>query len=81
MKMFKYFDIMNKGAVDFPTFQRVLEKTGMYFPEEQLRPLFQTYDTDQSGSLDYKEFAVAVFGEEAAAKGQMQKKPPVEAKT
>jgi len=34
MKMFKYFDIMNKGAVDFTQFSRVLEKTGMYFPEE-----------------------------------------------
>ena len=53
MKMFKYFDIMNKGAVDFPTFQRVLEKTGMYYPEEQLRPLFEFYDKDKSNSLDY----------------------------
>lgn len=52
----------------------------MYYPEEQLRPLFDSYDTDSSGSLDYTEFAVAVFGEEAAAKGQMQKKPPVAAK-
>ena len=44
MKMFKYFDIMNTGAVDFGQFQRVLEKSGMYFPEDQLRPLFDTYD-------------------------------------
>ena len=80
MKMFKYFDIMNRGAVDFGQFQRVLEKSGMYYPEEQLRPLFDTYDKDGSGSLDYTEFAVAVFGEEASAKGQMQRKPPVEAK-
>lgn len=34
MKMFKYFDIMNRGAVDFGQFQRVLEKSGMYYPEE-----------------------------------------------
>ena len=79
MKMFKYFDIMNKGAVDFTQFSRVLEKTGMYFPEEQLRPLFDIYDADSSGSLDYKEFAVAVFGADSAAKGQMQKKPPIAA--
>ena len=80
MKMFKYFDIMNTGAVDFGQFQRVLEKCGMYYPEEQLRPLFDTYDRDSSGSLDYTEFAVAVFGEEASARGAMQRKPPVEAK-
>lgn len=81
MKMFKYFDIMNTGQVDFAQFQRVLEKGGMYYPEEQLRPLFETYDKDSSGSLDYTEFAVAVFGEESGAKGQLQKKPPVAAKT
>ena len=81
IKMFKYFDIMNKGAVDFNQFQRVLEKTGMYYPETQLRPLFDIYDRDRSGSLDYQEFAIAVFGEDAAAKGQMQRKPPIEPKT
>ena len=69
MKMFKYFDIMNTGAVDFAQFQRVLEKGGMYYPEDQLRPLFNTYDKDSSGTLDYTEFAVAVFGEESGAKG------------
>lgn len=53
----------------------------MYYPEDQLRPLFETYDKDSSGSLDYTEFAVAVFGEESGAKGQLQKKPPVAAKT
>ena len=52
----------------------------MYFPEEQLRPLFNSYDQDGSGSLDYTEFAVAVFGEEASNKGHMQKKPPIAAK-
>ena len=53
----------------------------MYFPEEQLRPLFNTYDKDQSGSLDYAEFAIAVFGEESAAKGQVQKRPAVNPRT
>ena len=71
MKMFKFFDIMNTGQVNFTQFQRVLEKSGMYYPEEQLRPLFDTYDRDGSGSLDYSEFAVAVFGQESAAKGQI----------
>ena len=67
--------------MDFAQFQRVLEKGGMYYPEDQLRPLFETYDKDSSGSLDYTEFAVAVFGEGSSAKGQLQKKPPVAAKT
>lgn len=34
MKMFKYFDVTNAGSVDFATFSKVLEKSGMYYPEE-----------------------------------------------
>jgi len=40
MKMFKYFDVTGSGSVDFSTFSKVLEKSGMYYPEEQLFPLF-----------------------------------------
>ena len=53
MKMFKYFDVMERGSVDYATFAKVCEKTGMYYPEAQLRPLFNAYDRDGSGSLDY----------------------------
>lgn len=81
IKMFKYFDVMNAGAVDFNQFSRVLEKSGMYYPEQQLRPLFNIYDRDGSGSLDYAEFTLAVFGRESSGKGQVQRKPPVEART
>jgi len=38
--MFKYFDYADKGAVNFNEFTRVMIKTGMYFPEEELRNLF-----------------------------------------
>jgi len=57
MKMFKYFDVSGNGCVEFEEFQKALEKTGMYYPEEQLRPLFNEYDKDGSGSLAYCEFA------------------------
>lgn len=36
-------------------------------------PLFKMYDTDRSGSIDYKEFSGIVFGGENP-KGQMAKK-------
>ena len=63
VKMFKFFDVMNKGTVNFDEFCRVLEKTGMYYPRQQLATLFNNYDRDQNGSLDYRELAFELFGE------------------
>jgi Ca2+-binding EF-hand superfamily protein len=36
IKMFKYFDMNDSGAVDFPTFHKALVKCGMGFPEAEL---------------------------------------------
>jgi Ca2+-binding EF-hand superfamily protein len=80
MKMFKYFDVSGNQCVDFGEFQKTMEKTGMYYPEEQLRPLFNSYDRDGSGELDYKEFAAAIFPG-SSNKGQMQKKPQIAPQT
>ena len=55
MKMFKYFDVSGNQCVDFGEFQKTMEKTGMYYPEEQLRPLFNSYDRDGSGTLETAE--------------------------
>lgn len=40
-----------------------MEKIGLYYSADQLKPLFQSYDTDRSGALDYKEFSAIIFGE------------------
>ena len=40
VKMFKYFDIYDRGAVNFQDFSKAMEKTGLYYPPEQLHPLF-----------------------------------------
>jgi Ca2+-binding EF-hand superfamily protein len=42
---------------------RVLEKTGMYYPLPTLQALFNEYDVDQSGGLDYRELALTISGE------------------
>lgn len=60
--MFKYFDIYDKGAVNFNDFMKAMEKIGFYYPAQQMEPLFKGYDLDGSGSLDYKEFAAIIFG-------------------
>jgi Ca2+-binding EF-hand superfamily protein len=63
VKMFKFFDVQAKGSVTFEEFARVLEKTGMYYPQQQMRQLFEGYDANQNGSLDYKELAFNLFRE------------------
>jgi len=50
-----------------------MEKIGLYYSEKELGPLFNQYDTDGSGSLDYKEFSCIIFGNDGGVKGQMVK--------
>lgn len=73
VKMFKYFDYADKGAVNFNEFTRVMIKTGMYFPEEELRNLFNEYDLNGNGLVDYREFTLALFGQQTKNKAPVQK--------
>jgi Ca2+-binding EF-hand superfamily protein len=41
---------------------RVLEKTGMYYPQPTLKALFDEYDIDGNGELDYRELAYMLSG-------------------
>jgi Ca2+-binding EF-hand superfamily protein len=75
--MFKYFDIYDKGSVDFNDFMKAMEKIGLYYSPQELQPLFKQYDQDSSGNLDYKEFSAIIFGNDGpTVKGQMVKRPP-----
>lgn len=76
MKMFKFFDINDSGAVNLQEFVKAMEKIGLYYNEKQLAPLFQTYDRDGSGELDYQEFASIVFGSDGLS-AHCKKKPDV----
>ena len=62
--MFKYFDIYDKGCVDFNDFSKAMEKIGLYYGPQDLQGLFRVYDVDRSGAIDYKEFSGIVFGTE-----------------
>ena len=61
--MFKYFDQAQTGSVNCGQFMRVLEKTGMYYPQQTLQALFEEYDLDKNGQLDYRELALMISGE------------------
>lgn len=40
IKMFKYFDIYDKGCVDFNDFMKAMEKIGLYYSAIEFKPLF-----------------------------------------
>ena len=53
-----------------------MEKIGLYYTKEELLPLFNLYDVNGNGDLDFKEFSAIIFGGEAP-KSQMTKKAPL----
>jgi len=63
LKAFKYFDLNNNGTVEPEEFAKAIEKIGIMIPTRQdLDALYNCYDADKSGSLEYREFASGVFG-------------------
>jgi len=63
MKSFKYFDLNNNGTVEPDEFAKAIEKIGIMIPtQEDCMTLFNLYDLDGSGGLDYKEFSSSLFG-------------------
>lgn len=73
MKAFKYFDLNNNGTVEPDEFAKAIEKIGIMIPTQQdLNALFNIYDADKSGALDYREFSTGLFNKEASS-GSPQK--------
>lgn len=61
-KYFKYFDLNNSGCVGSVEFGRVLEKLGVWMGSPQdVNRLFQHYDKNNNGQLDYNEFVAVLF--------------------
>jgi len=68
LKSFKYFDLNDNGTVEPEEFAKAIEKIGIQIPTKQdLDALFNVYDVDGSGSLDYKEFSSNLFGKPSTA--------------
>jgi Ca2+-binding EF-hand superfamily protein len=62
IKAFKFFDISGTGEVDLTTFHKAIAKIGVVVEPDDVEEFFGYYDTNGSGTLDYKEFADMVFG-------------------
>lgn len=70
MRSFKFFDIKNSGEVDLPTFKRAIAKIGIVVDDEDLSEFFKLYDSNGSGTVDYKEFSDIVFGKARVSQQQ-----------
>ncbi|CAG9319479.1 unnamed protein product [Blepharisma stoltei] len=67
IRAFKYFDLDNTETVSLDEWKKAIEKIGIIVQDpEQIIELFNIYDADGSGALDYKEFAASVFGPDSA---------------
>jgi Ca2+-binding EF-hand superfamily protein len=60
------------GTCEPEEFKKALEKIGVTIPSpKDLMALFNYYDTDSSGALDYKEFTQAILCKDS---GNMERK-------
>lgn len=57
MKTFRHFDLNGNGVICMDEFLQVLESYGCLFKENEITALFQRFDKDNSGKLDYEEFS------------------------
>lgn len=51
-----YFDLGDEKRCDLECFSKGLDKFGCNFKPNEIRTLFNKYDADKSGHLDYEEF-------------------------
>ena len=56
-KIFKHFDLDGYGTIEPSEFKRALETLGCVFKDHELEAVFNKYDANANGKLDYEEFA------------------------
>ena len=58
----QYFDSDNDGIISMNEWFKAIEKVGVILPSvENLKALFEIYDVNGNGELDYKEFAHTIY--------------------
>jgi Ca2+-binding EF-hand superfamily protein len=75
VKAFKYFDLDNSGECEKDEWLKSLSKIGITgFNDEKLLQLFEAYDENKNGSLDYKEFTKVLFNDDDSGDEKPTKK-------
>ncbi len=66
------FDLSNTGLVDFASFKRAVQRFGIYLDDETLQALFDEFDTEGKGRIDYLHFATELYEEETTSAAHHQ---------
>jgi Ca2+-binding EF-hand superfamily protein len=56
-KIFRHFDLDGYGTIEPEEFKKALETLGCVFKDHELEAVFNKYDANGNGKLDYEEFA------------------------
>jgi Ca2+-binding EF-hand superfamily protein len=67
IKQFKFFDIYNKGVLDFSNFYRTSEKIGVIIDKEEVAAIFPTLAGVEGDSIHYRDYAKNLFSPAPAA--------------
>ena len=56
--VFEMFDVDGSGAIDAKELKQVMQNLGMNPTEEEVNRMMQEADEDDSGEIEFKEFAI-----------------------
>jgi Ca2+-binding EF-hand superfamily protein len=59
--LFRMVDEHNLGSIQFKDLERLLKSVGLTLKRNQLRSLFNEFDADKSGDIDFEEFCVMIL--------------------
>ena len=77
LKAFKYFDLDNSGECSKDEFLKAIQKIGITgFNQNNLEEIFDLYDSNKNGSLDYKELVGGLYGNDSLATTKSGSKKP-----
>ncbi|CAM9568818.1 unnamed protein product [Phaeothamnion confervicola] len=77
-KVFHFFDLNDTGLIEYDAWFAALTRLNFVGVQRELEALFDRYDDDCSGALDYNEFCHGIFGVGQGANGINAAKGTVE---
>ena len=79
LKAFKYFDLGNTGYCTPKTFLQTIYKIGITgLSEENILNLFNLYDEEKKGELDYKKFIGLLYSNQSIINEDRNEKNKIE---